>query len=946
MRRFLCILSFLICSFSSFGQEDFHYILGAEELSGIDIYGINQSEDRIYWIATNKGIYSFDGYNFEKYENAAQKSSSLFSPKIDYNGDVFAHNLSGQIFKVSGGELLLVHTVPDSLQNSYISFDFLPNNEMVINARKCYRVKADGIDIISEILAGGSFTHFSRSQNGNLLFMSHIDSITEVSGNWSKTKWYPATADEGAHLLMMVGGRFVANESNKKLYLIDSLESGLTLQPIFEAEQAGRIYTTSSHFWFANNTYGGSKFGLDDIEDSSKIRFSDYFISYVFEDLEKNTLLGTFGNGIVVIPPTHMKMISWPRDSKISQISSNGQNGLFLGSTNGQLFEWSNGLYEKLTESSAKQIEVLEFFPELNQLVSDRNVLSILEVPSYHIVQHKHDGPLKDVVFVGNHEFAIGSNISVSKIDSRYPNKRVSRIEVGRTSSLEFNPSTNELIVATSLGLIRMDSSEHFRKISFENGSYLVNDIEFHNGTVLVATQKFGILEQKGDSLLPFLNTDQGLLSRNIRQIQSKGDTLYISTEEGFQVFDPQLKLIAVLSASDGLLGKKIMDFVVDSKFVWFLDQTGLQRLSKSYFKQAARNNFPKLRAIQTFVNEEEIDPNNMNISYKDTDLTFKVIAPSLSFKDDLFYKYRLDEGSWRENPHELNIIPYGSLPPGDHVFEVDLIYKDGIIDSKSIKFIVATPYYFSWWFILGCISLFLVATYVFYNSRLKAQELRSQQLAELNTSKLTALQSQMNPHFIFNALNSIQEYIMLNERKLAGKYLGKFADLMRIYLNYSQTKSISLQEEIDALHLYLDLEKLRFEDLLTYSIEVDNKVDLGCMIPSLLIQPYVENALKHGLLHKEENRILAIEFVFNVQHNVIECHVNDNGIGRAKSFEINKDRNPQHKSFASGATKNRLKLLNHNLKVPIGEETIDLFNEDNSAAGTKVIISIPIMRK
>jgi len=210
--------------------------------------------------------------------------------------------------------------------------------------------------------------------------------------------------------------------------------------------------------------------------------------------------------------------------------------------------------------------------------------------------------------------------------------------------------------------------------------------------------------------------------------------------------------------------------------------------------------------------------------------------------------------------------------------------------------------------------------------------------------SELKALRSQMNPHFIFNALNSIQEYIMTNERKLAGKYLGKFADLMRIYLEHSKVKSISLNEEIETLTLYLELEKLRFEDSLTYIVNIDENVDKHLIsIPTLLIQPYVENAIKHGLLHKKEGRMLSISFQLIGSKEVLICEISDNGVGRKKSEEINKMRDPTHKSFATSATKSRLELLNYNSVKKISVETVDLQNEQGDSEGTKVVITIPL---
>lgn len=229
----------------------------------------------------------------------------------------------------------------------------------------------------------------------------------------------------------------------------------------------------------------------------------------------------------------------------------------------------------------------------------------------------------------------------------------------------------------------------------------------------------------------------------------------------------------------------------------------------------------------------------------------------------------------------------------------------------------------------------------------LKARSNKRQRLqAELNQrfreSELKALRSQMNPHFLFNALNSIQEYIMSNERKLAAKYLGKFADLMRIYLEHSKVNTISLNEEIKALSLYLELEKVRFEDTLNYEIIIQDTLDQEIHIPTLFIQPYVENAIKHGLLHKTDERKLSISIEQGESHGSLTCTVVDNGIGRKKSSEINQMRNHGHKPFATEATKSRIELLNVDRKNPISEDIVDLVDEHGKGIGTKVILNIP----
>ncbi|MDW3192108.1 MAG: histidine kinase [Cytophagales bacterium] len=211
----------------------------------------------------------------------------------------------------------------------------------------------------------------------------------------------------------------------------------------------------------------------------------------------------------------------------------------------------------------------------------------------------------------------------------------------------------------------------------------------------------------------------------------------------------------------------------------------------------------------------------------------------------------------------------------------------------------------------------------------------------QYRASELKALRSQMNPHFVFNALNSIQEYIMSNEKNLAGKYLGKFADLMRVYLHHSQVKVVTLKEELFALNLYVELESLRFENKLTYDIKVDEPIDTNHEIPSLMIQPYVENSFKHGLLHITRHKRLTIEV--NQEASLLVVTIKDNGIGRKKSTELLQLRNPNHQSFGHKASKNRIDLLNYGRQEKIEETIIDLEDESGQPVGTLVELRIPI---
>ena len=175
---------------------------------------------------------------------------------------------------------------------------------------------------------------------------------------------------------------------------------------------------------------------------------------------------------------------------------------------------------------------------------------------------------------------------------------------------------------------------------------------------------------------------------------------------------------------------------------------------------------------------------------------------------------------------------------------------------------------------------------------------------------ELKALRSQMNPHFIFNSINSIQYYILNKNPKTAYAYLSKFSTLMRLILNNSRVDFITMKEEVEALNIYLELEKMRLEDELEYHIEVENNITQDkTLIPSMIIQPYVENSILHGLAPKEGNRRLDIKM--KKTSGQIYCIIEDNGIGRHKAKELNENRTRKHSSAGMKVTKGRLELLN-----------------------------------
>ncbi|MEL6942852.1 MAG: histidine kinase, partial [Bacteroidota bacterium] len=254
-------------------------------------------------------------------------------------------------------------------------------------------------------------------------------------------------------------------------------------------------------------------------------------------------------------------------------------------------------------------------------------------------------------------------------------------------------------------------------------------------------------------------------------------------------------------------------------------------------------------------------------------------------------------------------------------------------------------------------ISVFIIASYQFqteivqfnYEKVLEQQNklIKSQVEAEFSRKiaeiEMTAQRAQMNPHFLFNVLNSIKLYMIQNDARTASKYLTKFSRLIRLILNNSKSAMIKLSEELNALQLYIEMENFRFNDKFDYEIRIDETIDVDEVdIPPMILQPYVENAIWHGLMHKEDARgLLKLSIKSNRKDGGLNFVIEDNGIGREKALQIKTRTANKHKSVGMEITKDRIAIANKLFNTNASVEIVDLKN-NTKATGTRVVVHLP----
>ena len=244
----------------------------------------------------------------------------------------------------------------------------------------------------------------------------------------------------------------------------------------------------------------------------------------------------------------------------------------------------------------------------------------------------------------------------------------------------------------------------------------------------------------------------------------------------------------------------------------------------------------------------------------------------------------------------------------------------------------------------VSLILLFLtIAIAFFINKSRQAKKKKvefslKQKIAE---SQIQSLRAQMNPHFIFNSLNSIENFMMQNEKRKASDYLHKFALLIRTILDSSRDEITTVSLDMEALKLYIDLEQMRFNNIFNYKEMIDPQLISGDYnVPSLLIQPYVENAIVHGIAHSHK-KDLTLTVTATLENDHIKYVIEDNGIGRNKSADYNKMNKLHHKSVGLKITEDRIRLFNHKEDTNGDIKIVDLYTSDNKPAGTRVEVKI-----
>ncbi|MFY7991337.1 MAG: histidine kinase [Fluviicola sp.] len=449
------------------------------------------------------------------------------------------------------------------------------------------------------------------------------------------------------------------------------------------------------------------------------------------------------------------------------------------------------------------------------------------------------------------------------------------------------------------------------------------------------------VYDLKKNRMIKRFTIRNGLQDENVGKIvQDKLGRVWVLNPGSISIFDKQLRSLFTLEKKHGM--GEVVSVVPAGDYLFFLEEKG-------FITSRLRAPFPPVVAPQPYIqrllvlNSENAGMNLTSMDYDQNDVRIEFGVLDFANGTNNLVAYRLKglQDEWQRG-NGRDEVDYYNLSGGKYVFELR-IRKDGIESIARYPFEVAPPIWLRWWFIVMVIVILFLSIRAYLRLRIKRieqeQEVKAQFNAQLIEMEAKALRAQMNPHFLFNSLNSIRLFVLKNDTDSASNYMAKFSKLLRMILNHSRQDMITVYDEMQSLKLYLEFERLRFDKGFDFDLQIDGQEVLDCQIPPMIIQPFVENAIWHGLMPREDDQG-HLHVAFRKEPGRLVVEVRDNGIGRERSKHNNAKRSLKEGSVGLQITKDRLKALSKRTGRENDFEITDCYDENQQPMGTLVILT------
>ncbi len=747
------------------------------------------------------------------------------------------------------------------------------------------------------------------------------------------------------------------------------------------------VFNPSTNEWFK---YLNDQFDSESLADNKTLS--------AFEDQSGMVWIGTESRGVDRISPIPSKFkryITQPgkvnslSEKDITAVCEDSQNNLWIGSKNGLIFfNRKNNSFEIMkhdekNENSLSHNHIYALAKDAidNLWIATEKGLNYFNTKTnnwthyYHQQSDSNSIPSNEVyevfiksngtIWAGTSGGICRLNIDKNTIDHRYNNTEIQKLipeyytSIYESSNHNIWLSTSRAgiylvddsfkIILTDLGLNNFNARKAFQFTNDANGNTWIAS---SNGLFYFDVQTNKINRVLTDSIIDVAELLSIAISENHNIWFATANGLFLAVLDN----NNQVESITGFNSSDGLQSNSFNPQAALKLSSGELFFGGLNGFNLFKPENISYNSFiPPVQLTRFKIFDKDFrfanskSATEIKLNYYQNFFSFEMGAMSFDHPEKNQYAYQLEGFDEKMIYNGTNhFASYTNVPPGKYTLHIIASNNDGVWNKTGtrISIVIIPPFWKTNWFRIISIIALLSLISLIYFLRIRKIKLDAEKASEINKkiaeARLTALRAQMNPHFIFNSLNSIQQFISASEKEEALKYLSRFSKLIRLVLQNADKNEIKLSDELNMLEFYLQLEALRFSNKFSFHFTIDTNVNPDAIeIPTMLLQPYIENAVVHGLLNQELNGHL--ELTLNRNNNKLICTIEDNGIGREAAAIIKNKKFVRHESLGMKVTEERMQMLEQVINKKAIITVHDLKDENQNATGTKVIIEIEI---
>lgn len=951
-KKYLVLFLVLNCFINVLAQKQLdvvHYST-SDGLSNSSVYNIYQDKKGFLWIPTEYGLNKFDGNTFRTYDvsNGFPDNISLSCTDGPSNSllvgtfskGVIQIESNGRISRVidpfKGGQIIKLF-YSDSLLYCYSMSNVCVYNYK--NGKSKYFESGDTgnfsdslIDAVA--LVGNKLLIGNR--NGLYFFSDKIKKRIQVNSCIKNISAIYSTND-----LIWIGTKGV-------IYKLSSRDFSIKDSIVFDGKRENMVDCIledhHQNVWFSTNlpislyrTTKESRYTkIENVSEILNIGKTD--INGLITDRENNIWIGTYNKGFFCIKNSFLNTNTYFKNFYITSVYTDSKKSHYVSCIDGiYVSDTNNVKWSKINADKNNREYTYGYVEHENTVyfltngvypdgfVSSNGNKKIVKVAARTLAFLNDSIALSggwnnqiEVKRKQNDEFELMASIFLDKLEGK--NNRVNDIAIGENGIAW---------CASDLGIFKIDLlKKQSQKINWDTSSVKIHDIVIDRNNVVWFAAENNLIkfDQKKWQHYSSLN-EQKLGVINSLAVDKK-NRLYVGTLKGLYIIENGVS--NYLDDKSGLSSNEINELFYDSISNKVLIATNDSYSEFDIGQYEKFKNLPLSVDLTSALINDSIIPlsNEFYLDYEKNNIRLNFVAINLTFPRSVRYQYKIDNSSWLNL--QSNVLELASLTHGEHVVSIRASLDNrNWCRSEKISITVSTPFYLTFRFWLIIVISFLLISYFAVQFRIsliqkKANEryIIQKQLEEL---KFKSLNASINPHFIFNSLNSIQNYINHNDKNKASNYLGKFARLIRLVLDKANEKEITIKEEIERLTFYIQLEQDRFDNSFTFVINASKQV-YDIIIPNMIIQPLVENSILHGIKNIDNAHI---QITFEKIRDVLIITVDDNGVGINSG---SKTMLSNHKSMAISNIKERLTLYPNSSLVIIDKRANDPSNKGTLA--------------